>query len=173
MSTVLIGIDLAKSVFQFHGLDAQGKVTLRKHVNRKDFLPFFERMPPGCHVAMEACGTAHHWGRRLQEMGHRVTLLPAHRVKAYVAPGKKNDANDAAAIAELGELLLDAPADLVVARIFSDAVAADVGLAGGAQCRRHLGRQLDLFARRGSQGRRHNEQHDASPQHHDYPFGSN
>ena len=100
MSTVLIGIDLAKSVFQFHGLDAQGKVTLRKHVNRKDFLPFFERMPPGCHVAMEACGTAHHWGRRLQEMGHRVTLLPAHRVKAYVAPGKKNDANDAAAIAE-------------------------------------------------------------------------
>jgi transposase len=100
MSTVLIGIDLAKNVFQVHGLDEQGKVTVRKRLNRGSLVDFIKSLPAGCVIAMEACGSAHHWGRVFQEMGYQVRLLPPHKVKAYVAPGKKNDANDAAAIAE-------------------------------------------------------------------------
>jgi len=100
MATVIIGVDIAKNVFQIHGIDGNGTATLRRKLRRDGMVPFFQGVPRDCLIAMEACGSAHHWGRCLQAMGHRVKLLPPHKVKAYVAPGKKNDANDAAAIAE-------------------------------------------------------------------------
>lgn len=100
MATMLIGIDLAKKVFQLHGVDADGTVTMRRKIRRDGLVAFVERSAPGCAIAMEACGSAHHWGRVFLALGHAVKLLPPHKVKAYVAPGKKNDANDAAAIAE-------------------------------------------------------------------------
>ncbi len=93
-----IGADIAKNTFFVVGLDVQGKRVLRKKLTRRKFLEFFANRPP-CRVAMEACGGAHHWARRLQAMGHEVVLLPAQHVKAY-ARGQKNDYNDAEAIAE-------------------------------------------------------------------------
>lgn len=101
MSNLLIGIDLAKNVFQVHGVDGEGWVVLRRRLRRCDVAPFFAALPKdGSLIALEACASSHHWGRILRSMGHRVVLLPPHRVKPFVAPGKKNDANDAAAIAE-------------------------------------------------------------------------
>jgi len=93
-----IGADIAKNTFFVVGLNAQGKRVLRKKLSRRKFLEFFANRP-ACRVAMEACGGAHHWGRRLEAMGHEVLLLPPQHVKAY-ARGQKNDYNDAEAIAE-------------------------------------------------------------------------
>src|SRR3954470_7732130 len=93
-----IGLDLAKNVFQVHGVDAAGKVVVRKALRRAELLRFFERLPP-CLVGMEACGTAHHWARELTKLGHTVRLMPPAYVKAYVKRGK-TDAADAEAIAE-------------------------------------------------------------------------
>ena len=93
-----IGLDIAKSVFQIHGVDAGGAVVIRKRISRTKLLEFFATLPP-CLVGIEACPTAHYWSRRLQTLGHTVRLMPPSYVKAYVKRSK-NDANDAAAICE-------------------------------------------------------------------------
>jgi len=98
MQVSTIGIDLAKNVFQVHGVDAIGKVTITKKLRRSQVLPLFERLPP-CLIGMEACATSHHWARELRALGHDVRLMPASYVKAYVKRNK-NDAADAAAICE-------------------------------------------------------------------------
>ena len=93
-----IGVDLAKHVFQVHGVDAAGECVLRKRLRRGQVVPFFARLPR-CLVGLEACATAHYWARELQALGHEVRLMPAQYVKAYVKRNK-NDAADAEAICE-------------------------------------------------------------------------
>src|SRR5271169_4152909 len=93
-----IGLDIAKNVFQVHGIDAAEKVVVRKQVRRGQVLAFFEALPP-CLIGMEACATAHYWARELTRLGHQVRLMPAKDVKAYVKRNK-NDAADAEAICE-------------------------------------------------------------------------
>jgi transposase len=93
-----IGLDIAKSVFQVHGVDADGAMVMRKRVGRAKLLEFFAAVRP-CLVGIEACPTAHYWSRRLQALGHTVRLMPPSYVKAYLKRSK-NDANDAAAICE-------------------------------------------------------------------------
>lgn len=98
MTIVTIGLDLAKSVFQAHGVDEDGNAVLIKKLHRKQMLPFFSKLPP-CLIGVEACGTAHHWARTLGAMGHEVRLIPPAYVKGYVKRGK-SDALDAEAICE-------------------------------------------------------------------------
>src|SRR5262245_3336375 len=93
-----IGLDIAKLVFQIHGVDAAGAAVMRKRITRAKLLEFFAALPP-CLVGIEACPTAHYWSRQLQALGHTVRLLPPSYVKAYLKRNK-NDANDAAAICE-------------------------------------------------------------------------
>src|SRR5215472_3527271 len=93
-----IGLDIAKSVFQVHGVDVDGAVVIRKRVGRAKVLEFFAALPP-CLIGIEACPSAHYWSRRLQGLGHTVRLMPPSYVKAYLKRSK-NDANDAAAICE-------------------------------------------------------------------------
>jgi transposase len=93
-----IGLDIAKSVFQIHGIDVDGAVVIRKRITRAKLLAFFAT-GPACLAGIEACPTAHYWGRQLQGLGHTVRLLPPNYVKADVKRSK-NDANDAAAICE-------------------------------------------------------------------------
>ena len=93
-----IGLDIAKSVFQVHGVDVAGAVVVRKRVNRAKVLEYFGELSK-CLVGIEACPSAHHWGRELQALGHTVRLIPPTYVKAYLKRSK-NDANDAAAICE-------------------------------------------------------------------------
>jgi len=95
---ITIGLDIAKAVFQVHGIDGVGAVVIRKRVSRAKMLEFFADLPR-CLVGIEACPSAHHWGRELQALGHTVKLMPPSYVKAYLKRGK-NDANDAAAICE-------------------------------------------------------------------------
>lgn len=98
MQVTTIGLDLAKSVFQVHGVDAAGQVSVRKKLRRAEVLKFFQTLP-ACLVGMEACATAHHWARELSALGHQVRLMPPSYVKAYVRR-QKNDAADAEAICE-------------------------------------------------------------------------
>ncbi|NGO56217.1 IS110 family transposase [Allomesorhizobium camelthorni] len=98
MHVVTIGLDLAKNVFQVHGIDGEGRVVVRRRLRRTEMLPFFGALSP-CRIGMEACSTAHHWARELMAFGHDVRLMPASYVKPYVKRGK-NDANDAEAICE-------------------------------------------------------------------------
>jgi transposase len=93
-----IGLDIAKSVFQVHGVDAEGNVILRRQLKRRYILAFFQKMPP-CLVGIEACASSHHWSRELQALGHTVKLMPPAYVKPYVKR-HKNDAADAEAICE-------------------------------------------------------------------------
>ena len=95
---VTVGLDIAKSVFQVHGVDAEGRVVVRRRLTRAKVIPFFEKAPR-CRIGIEACATAHHWGRRLAALGHDVKLMPPSYVKAYVKR-QKNDAADAEAICE-------------------------------------------------------------------------
>jgi len=92
-----IGLDIAKTSFAVHGLDAEGRTVLTKTLKRHQVLPFFGKLAP-CRIGIEACASAHHWGRELGRLGHEVRLIPAQRVKAFV-PRQKNDAADAHAIA--------------------------------------------------------------------------
>ena len=99
MQTVTtIGLDIAKSVFQVHGVDAAGQVVIRRQLKRRYVLSFFEKLPP-CLVGIEACASSHHWSRELQALGHTVRLMPPAYVKPYVKR-QKNDAADAEAICE-------------------------------------------------------------------------
>ena len=93
-----IGLDIAKSVFQVHGIDAEGKVLIRRQLKRRYVLAFFEKLPP-CLVGIEACATSHHWSRELKALGHNVRLMLPAYVKPYVKR-QKNDAADAEAICE-------------------------------------------------------------------------
>jgi transposase len=93
-----VGLDLAKHVFQLHGVDAEGATVLRKQLRRAQMLGFFGKLPR-CLVGLEACATAHYWARELCALGHEVRLMPAQYVKAYVKRNK-NDAADAEAICE-------------------------------------------------------------------------
>src|SRR5579863_1604890 len=93
-----IGLDIAKSVFQVHGVDAQGVVVVQRRLTRSRVLPFFEKLAP-CLVGIEACATAHHWARQLRALGHEVRLMPPAYVRPYVKR-QKNDAADAEAICE-------------------------------------------------------------------------
>jgi len=98
MNIKRIGIDLAKQVFQLHGVDSQEKAVLRKQLRRVQMLDYFQKLPP-CLIGMEACSSAHYWGRELQKLGHTVKLMAPQFVKPYVK-SNKNDANDAEAICE-------------------------------------------------------------------------
>jgi transposase len=98
MQIATIGLDLAKHVFQLHGVGPDGCVILRRKLRRTHMMPFFASLPP-CLIGMEACASAHYWARELSAFGHEVRLMPAHYVKAYVKRGK-NDAADAEAICE-------------------------------------------------------------------------
>lgn len=91
-----IAIDTSKSAFTLHGVDAQGQRRLRRNLRRSEVVAFFERQP-AVEVVLEACGGSHYWGRVLQQLGHRVRLIPAQYVKPFVKRGK-NDRNDAEAI---------------------------------------------------------------------------
>ncbi len=98
MKLTTVGIDLAKNVFQVHGIDEHGKVLVKKQLRRDQMATFFVNLPP-CLIGMEACGSAHHWARKLQAMGHTVRLMAPQFVKPYVK-SNKNDAADAEAICE-------------------------------------------------------------------------
>ena len=93
-----IGLDIAKSVFQVHGVDAAGRVVIRRQLKRRHVLAFFQRLRP-CLIGIEACASSHHWSRELQAVGHTVRLMPPVYVKPYVKR-QKNDATDAEAICE-------------------------------------------------------------------------
>lgn len=98
MNITQVGIDLAKLVFQIHGVDARGKVVLRKQLKRQQMVAFFAQLPQ-CLIGMEACGGSHYWARRLTELGHTVKLISPQFVKPYVKTNK-NDVADAEAICE-------------------------------------------------------------------------
>ena len=95
MQLTTIGLDLAKHVFQVHGVDTAGTIVLKRRLRRGQMMAFFAGLAP-CLVGMEACATAHFWARELTALGHDVRLMPPHYVKAYVTRGK----NDAAQIGE-------------------------------------------------------------------------
>jgi transposase len=94
----VIGLDLAKNVFQVHGVDASGSVVLTRQLKRKDMQHFFARLKP-CLIGMEACGGSHYWHRKLSQLGHEVKMMAPAFVKPYVK-ANKNDRNDAEAICE-------------------------------------------------------------------------
>src|ERR1700760_941565 len=93
-----IGLDIAKSVFQVHGVDAAGQVVIRRQLRRQQVVAFFQKLPP-CLIGIEACASSHYWARELQAVGHTVRLIPPAYVKPYVKR-QKNDAADAEAICE-------------------------------------------------------------------------
>jgi transposase len=97
-SVTTVGLDLAKHVFQVHGVDALGRVVVAKAIRRNKLLEFFASLPR-CLVGLEACGSAHHWARELVKLGHDARMMPPAYVKPYIRR-QKNDASDAAAICE-------------------------------------------------------------------------
>ena len=98
MTPIRIGLDIAKNVFEVHGVDDKGTVVIGKRLRRPDILRFFASLPP-CLIGIEACSASHHWARELIRLGHEVRLMPARYVKRYVQRGK-SDALDAEAICE-------------------------------------------------------------------------
>lgn len=98
---VLIGLDVAKHVFHLHAVAADGRVVFRRQVRRSQLTTLLMSIP-SCRIAMEACGTAHYWGRQLEELGHEVLLIPPDYVRPFVKR-QKNDAADAEAIAEAAQ----------------------------------------------------------------------
>ena len=98
MKITTVGVDLAKNVFQVHGIDEAGEIIVRKTLRRRQMMPFFSKLEP-CLIGVEACGTSHYWARELEALGHEVKLMPPKYVKPYVKRGK-TDAADAEAICE-------------------------------------------------------------------------
>ena len=98
MQITTLGIDLAKTVFQLHGVDARGHAVLTRRVKRSQLLEVVASLPP-CVIGMEACASAHHWGRAFEQLGHTVKLMSPKYVKPYVKT-QKNDCRDAEAICE-------------------------------------------------------------------------
>jgi transposase len=98
MDITTLGIDIAKSVFQFHGVDADGAVVVQKKLRRAAVLDFLGKLEP-CLIGIEACATSHYWAREIAALGHEVRLIPPAYVKPYVKC-QKNDAADAEAICE-------------------------------------------------------------------------
>ena len=98
MNVVRIGLDVAKNVFQVHGVDETGAVVVRRRLRRPEVIAFFAQLPR-CLVGLEACSASHHWAREIVAVGHEVRIMPARYVKPYVQRGK-NDALDAEAICE-------------------------------------------------------------------------
>ena len=98
MNITTIGIDLAKNVFQVHGVNERGQVVLKKQLKRSQVMAFFANLPQ-CLIGMEACGSAHHWARKLQGLGHTARLIATQFVKPYVK-SNKDDVADAEAICE-------------------------------------------------------------------------
>ena len=98
MQVTTIGLDIAKTLFQVHGVDARGRVVLRKRLTRAKVLTFFANLPR-CTIGLEACGGAHYWARELSKLGHEARLMPPQYVKAYVKTNK-HDAADAEACCE-------------------------------------------------------------------------
>ncbi len=96
MNVTTLGLDLAKNVFQVHGIDGTGKVIVCRSLRRRQMMSFFGKLEP-CLIGIEACGTSHFWARELQALGHKVKLMPPIYVKPYVKRGK-TDADDAEAI---------------------------------------------------------------------------
>jgi transposase len=96
----MIGVDLAKNVFQLHGVDATHHVVLRRQLRRTQMLPFFAKLPP-CVVVVEACGSAHYWAREIGVLGHEVRLVPPAYARAFAKRGK-SDSIDAEAVCEAG-----------------------------------------------------------------------
>src|SRR5262249_37715738 len=99
MNIKTLGIDLAKNVFQLHGVDAQGAVILRKRLRRTELADFIAKLQ-SCLIGMESCGGANYWARKFQSFGHEVKVMNPTFVKPYVKSGNKNDFNDAEAICE-------------------------------------------------------------------------
>ena len=99
MSVTMIGLDTAKTSFQVHGVDQEGRAEVKRKLHRSDVVAFFEAQP-ACTVVLEACGAAHHWGRVLTGLGHAVKLIAPEAVRPFVKHGRKNDAADAAALCE-------------------------------------------------------------------------
>ena len=131
-----IGLDIAKSVFQVHGIDAIGKVVIRRQLKRRYVLAFFQKLPP-CLVGIEACASSHHWARALETLGHTVRLMPPVYVKPYVKR-QKSDAADAEAICEA----VTRPSMRFVgvrSRIEGRVTASQIAAASDASffCRRH------------------------------------
>src|SRR5260221_294261 len=100
MQVTRIDLDIAKNVFQVHGVNAQGKVVIQKQLSRSKVLAYFAQLP-ACRIGMEACGSAHYWARELQKLGHDVRLMAVQLIKPYRTK-QKNDRNDAEAICESG-----------------------------------------------------------------------
>ena len=156
MHAITIGLDIAKSVFQVHGEDAQGRIVLQKRLRRSQVVPVFAKLPPAL-VGIEACGSAHHWARQLQALGHEVRLIPAAYVKPFVQRNK-TDARDAAGIcAALGR------ADMRFVPVKSVGQQASRGLERSREllvkqhtqlmnCTRSLLAELGIVAAQGRQG---------------------
>ena len=101
MTTTMIGLDTAKTVFQVHGIDESGKAVLKRKLHRSELVAFFAQQPR-CAVFLEACGAGHHWARLLGGLGHEVKLIAPEAVRPFVRRGNKNDAADAAALCVAG-----------------------------------------------------------------------
>lgn len=156
MEASMYGIDIAKSVFQVHGADASGRTVVQKRLKRSQVIEFFRGRPKSV-VAMEACGSAHHWGRELMKLGHEVKLIPPAYVKPYVARNK-TDARDAAAICEAGSRphmrrvpvkTVEAQADRALQRAHDLLVRQRTAAANAI--RGHLG-EMGIIASRGKAG---------------------
>src|SRR5664279_953846 len=138
MQITMIGLDIAKNVFQVHGIDAAEKVVVRKQLRRGQVVKFFEGLAP-CLIGMEACATAHHWARELKKLGHKVRLMPARDVKAYVKRNKNDDA-DAEAICEavrrpsMRYVQVKSAEQQSQLMLHSDARSADAATDPGDQC---------------------------------------
>ena len=115
MNITTIGIDLAKNVFQVHGVDERGRTVMKKQLKRDQMASFFANLPL-CVIGMEACASSHHWARKLQSLGHTVHLMAPQFVKPYVKTNK-NDIADAEAI--LAKRWLGRPCDLCPSRAWS------------------------------------------------------
>src|SRR5689334_20122134 len=124
-----IGLDIAKSVFQVHGVDAAGQVVVRRQLRRRNVLAFFQKLPP-CLVGIEACAPSHYWSRELQAFGHTVRLMPP----AYVKPYVKQQKNDAGVSTELLRVVAD-PSEKRLPELFAPALWLSAGNCSASKSR--------------------------------------